>query len=228
VDGGQDRHHGEERSIQSHVAALSKRRQRAHGWGLPLAGLRWARTPFTKKQGEYLAFIADYQALHRRAPAESDFVAYFKVSPPSVHQMIVGLEKRRLIARQPGAPRSIKLLVSPDDLPGLPESAARPSDEALTELVLATGYRVAANMIDRPDGRAIDDEDLAPLVACAASAVAEQFVTLGATKDEVRLAKERILAYATEVYCDLCARQDPEGASFAEDSTGFRRLLGAR
>ena len=32
---------------------------------------------FTKKQGQYLAFIYNYSKIHRQAPAESDFQRYF-------------------------------------------------------------------------------------------------------------------------------------------------------
>ncbi|MDA2937665.1 hypothetical protein MYX75_05305 [Acidobacteria bacterium AH-259-A15] len=43
--------------------------------------------------------------------------AYFKVTPPSVHQMVLTLEKRGLISRIPGRPRSIQLLIPPTQLP---------------------------------------------------------------------------------------------------------------
>ena len=41
------------------------------------------------------------------------------VSPPSVNQMVKTLEKRGLILRQPGVPRSIRLLVPKDEIPPL-------------------------------------------------------------------------------------------------------------
>ena len=75
--------------------------------------------PFTATQGQYLAFIHAYSTLHRRPPAESDFLAFFRVTPPSVHRMIVTLHERGLITRVPGQPRSITLLVSPEALPPL-------------------------------------------------------------------------------------------------------------
>jgi Mn-dependent DtxR family transcriptional regulator len=74
---------------------------------------------YTATQGQYLAFIYYYTKLHGVPPAEADMQRYFKVSPPSVHNMIVTLEKRRLIARTPGASRSIQLLLSRDQLPDL-------------------------------------------------------------------------------------------------------------
>ncbi len=74
---------------------------------------------FTEKQGQYLAFIYTYTKLHRRPPAEADMQAYFEVTPPTVHQMVVQLEKRALIRRQSGQPRSIELLVPVEAIPPL-------------------------------------------------------------------------------------------------------------
>jgi Mn-dependent DtxR family transcriptional regulator len=74
---------------------------------------------FTEKQGQYLAFIHTYVLLHRQPPAETDFQRFFCVTPPSVHQMIVQLEKLGLIRRTPRQARSIELLVSEEELPRL-------------------------------------------------------------------------------------------------------------
>ena len=76
-------------------------------------------TLFTKLQGQYLAFIAAYTKVNGRPPAESDLQRYFRVTPPSVHNMILTLERRRLIARIPGRARSIEVLVPRDELPAL-------------------------------------------------------------------------------------------------------------
>ena len=76
---------------------------------------------FTPKQGQYLAFIQHYTVIHGRAPAEADMQRFFGVTPPSVHQMVLTLEGRKLIARAAGAARSIQVLVSPDLLPPLQE-----------------------------------------------------------------------------------------------------------
>ena len=64
-----------------------------------------------------MAFIYTYSHMFRRPPAETDMQRHFQVSPPSVHQMIVTLEQNGLIRRQPGAARSIEILVAPEDLP---------------------------------------------------------------------------------------------------------------
>ena len=74
---------------------------------------------FTPKQGQYLAFIHLYTRLHRKPPAETDMQEYFRVSPPTVHQMVLTLERARLIRRQPRTPRSIEVLVDPKLLPEL-------------------------------------------------------------------------------------------------------------
>ncbi|HCC58106.1 MAG TPA: MarR family transcriptional regulator [Solibacterales bacterium] len=73
----------------------------------------------TAKQGQYLAFIFYYTKIHGRAPAESDMLHYFKVSPPSVHQMVLTLESNGFIERVPGQARSIRLLIPRADLPDL-------------------------------------------------------------------------------------------------------------
>ena len=64
---------------------------------------------YTNKQGRHLTYIYYYTKLYGRPPAESEMQHYFKVSPPSQHQMILTLEKNRLITRIPGVPRSIRL-----------------------------------------------------------------------------------------------------------------------
>lgn len=77
------------------------------------------KPPFTEKQGQYLAFIHTYILLNHRPPAEADMERYFRVTPPSVHRMVVELERRGLIRRQPGQPRTIALNVPADRLPQL-------------------------------------------------------------------------------------------------------------
>lgn len=74
---------------------------------------------FTDKQGQYLAFIDAYTRVNGRPPAEADMQRHFRVSPPSVHQMVLTLERTGLIRRTPGQPRSIEVLVEPENLPVL-------------------------------------------------------------------------------------------------------------
>jgi Mn-dependent DtxR family transcriptional regulator len=73
--------------------------------------------PFTDTQGQYLAFIYAYAKIHRRPPAEADMQQFFGVTAPSVHRMVLKLDRRGLIHREPGKARSLKLLVAPENLP---------------------------------------------------------------------------------------------------------------
>jgi Mn-dependent DtxR family transcriptional regulator len=84
-----------------------------------MADLSPQEKAFTPKQGQYLAFIYAYTRLHRRPPAEADMQEYFRVTPPSVHQMVLTLERCGLIKRQPRIARSIEVLVDPKQLPEL-------------------------------------------------------------------------------------------------------------
>jgi DNA-binding MarR family transcriptional regulator len=78
-----------------------------------------SKPPYTEKQGHYLAFIHTYTALHGRPPAETDMQRYFKVTPPSVHRMVMELERRGLISRVPRQARTIEVLLSPGNIPPL-------------------------------------------------------------------------------------------------------------
>ena len=71
---------------------------------------RNADTP-TKRQREYLRFIAKYLQRFGRAPAESDIERHLLVSAPSVNQMMQTLERRGFISRKAGVPRSMRMCV---------------------------------------------------------------------------------------------------------------------
>ncbi|MBI3099726.1 MAG: SOS response transcriptional repressor [Planctomycetes bacterium] len=73
----------------------------------------------TDRQGQFLAYIHNYSLLNGRPPAEADMQRFFQVSPPSVHQMVLTLERRGFIRRVPGAARRITLLVTDGSLPPL-------------------------------------------------------------------------------------------------------------
>ena len=74
---------------------------------------------FTTKQGQYLAFIFHYTKIHGIAPSELDMQKHFKVTAPSVHQMVRTLEANGFITRAPGKARSIRLLIARKHLPDL-------------------------------------------------------------------------------------------------------------
>ena len=81
---------------------------------------------FTPRQGQYLAFIHAYTLLNGRPPAQADMQRFFQVTPPSVHQMLLTLERDGLISRRPGAPRSIAVLVDRSQLPALEPGYGQP------------------------------------------------------------------------------------------------------
>lgn len=78
-----------------------------------------SQPPHTDKQGQYLAFIHLYTKLNRQPPAQADIQRYFEVTPPSVHNMVVQLERKGLISRVPRAPRSLRVLLPIDQIPEL-------------------------------------------------------------------------------------------------------------
>jgi DNA-binding MarR family transcriptional regulator len=74
---------------------------------------------FTETQGQYLAFIYYYGLVNRRPPAEADIQSFFGVTPPTVHRMVIELERRGLITRVPRQARSIAVCVSAEEIPQL-------------------------------------------------------------------------------------------------------------
>lgn len=86
--------------------------------GAAQRGRRGAPTP---RQAQYLAYIHHYTRLHGLPPSENEIADRFGVSGPSAHRMVVSLEARGLLAREPGQPRSLRVLVPWEALPELSE-----------------------------------------------------------------------------------------------------------
>ena len=82
---------------------------------------------FTQTQGQYLAFIYAYGRIFKRPPAEADMRRHFEVTAPTVHQMVLSLERAGLIKRTPGTARSIRLIIPPESLPALQKPDANSS-----------------------------------------------------------------------------------------------------
>jgi DNA-binding MarR family transcriptional regulator len=91
-----------------------------------------SRPVLTPRQGQYLAFIHAYTLVNGRPPAEADMIRFFRVTPPSVHQMVLSLEKVGLISRKPGVARSIVVLLDRSDLPELNPRDAQPVKTTVT------------------------------------------------------------------------------------------------
>jgi Mn-dependent DtxR family transcriptional regulator len=77
---------------------------------------------WTEKQGQYLAFIYNYTVIHGQPPSEVDMQRFFRVTPPTIHQMVLKLEERGFISRVPREARTIQVLVAPEDLPLLKDT----------------------------------------------------------------------------------------------------------
>ena len=77
------------------------------------------KADYTRKQGKALAFIHYYTKVNGCPPSEADIARYFRITPPSAHQMVVTLERRGFIKREPGQSRSIHVLLSREELPDL-------------------------------------------------------------------------------------------------------------
>ena len=74
---------------------------------------------YTPGEGQFLAFIYYYTKIHRISPAETDMQRFFRISPLTVHEMVKTLDSRGFITREPGKPRTIRVLLPRDELPDL-------------------------------------------------------------------------------------------------------------
>ena len=87
--------------------------------------------PYTELQGQYLAYLHQYRILNGCAPSEADMQRFFQVTPPTVHQMVLTLERRGFIQRISGQARSITLMVPPESLPLLKRPQNRASQQEI-------------------------------------------------------------------------------------------------
>ena len=66
-----------------------------------------------------MAFIYYYAKIHGYSPSEAELQRHFGVTPPTVHQMVLTLERNGLIERTAGKARSIRVLLARHELPDL-------------------------------------------------------------------------------------------------------------
>ena len=139
---------------------------------------------FTPTQGRYLAFIHAYVNLHGSPPAESEIAAAMCVSPPSVNQMVKMLEKKGLILRQPGQPRSLQVLVPEDEIPpwgnrkqaGSPmRTTNRPSaPKASTTVAPANLYVLAVYLVGGPTSAKFANKQISRVIQIRGDQTLEQ------------------------------------------------------
>lgn len=151
---------------------------------------------------------------------------YFGTSPPSVHQMVVTLEKRGLISRVPGKARSIRVLVPSADLPALGGSdiaTLAPSVVAQVGGAVRLAERTVSKMFEKNNEEPLDDSEFIPWIQCVADAVKDELQALG--YPDATSARDRVVAFAVSKYVALCAENAPEEANAKKDEETFRYLL---
>ena len=187
---------------------------------------------FTRRQGEYLAFMHQYRLVNGRAPAESEIAGFFGVSAPSAHQMVVSLDKKGLIRRAPGVARSIRVLVDPLLLPPLggqaPDPAAQDSPReaaSLEDAVVIVGSRILEGLFAENEIHALDDRELAPLLGRVLDGIEVGLTELGVDPLAAERAREQVFVHAQNLYVRLCKVHDPKNADEEEDAYTFRHLM---
>ena len=102
----------------------------------------------TPRQGQYLAFIHAYTLVNERPPAQADIQRFFRLTPPSVYQMLLTLERDGLISRRAGVPRSITVRVRSSSLARLGASAGSTGQNHCAEVLAASRLGIGRNMPD--------------------------------------------------------------------------------
>ena len=170
--------------------------------------------PYTSQQGQFLAYINHYITLHGRPPAEAEMMQFFQVTPPSVHQMILTLERRRPISRVPGQARSITLRLPAEELPPLhgatetaiihpppPKTANHSATDTETTL-LRFGKIQLDHWFSYNDQKPLDDAEFVSLL----DMLIGTFAHAGLSAAPV----EQLRRHACEVYHRYCQQAEPE------------------
>ena len=182
----------------------------------------------TSRQGQFLAFIGQYTTLHGHAPAEAEMAQFFHVTPPSVHQMILTLERCGMITHTPGVARNIGLNVSPENLPPLkggaatatiPFPAAHHAEEqqpADTEAaVVRLGRIQMEDLFAHYHQNSLDDSEFMPLDTLIGS-----FARAGLTALAVKEPRQ----HTCELYHRCCQDDEPESSFEANTELMFTYL----
>ena len=179
------------------------------------------KPPYTSRQGQFLAYINHYLTLHGRPPAEAEMMQFFQGTPPSVHQMILTLERRGLISRVPGQARSIALRLPPEELPPLDGAAATatihppppktgnhpPTD---TETVLLSfGKTQLEHWFNYNAHNPLDDSEFVPLL----DMLIDSFAHAGLSATAV----EQLRRHACDLFHRYCQQAAPE-TTFEENA----------
>ncbi len=189
------------------------------------------KSPYTSRQGQFLAFIHHYTTLHGRPPAEAEMAHFFKVTPPSAHLMILTLERRGLITRVPGEARSIRLKLPPEQLPHLhgadapaaiPPPACQIVGQQLADpeaALLRLGKIQIEDVFAHNNRHPLDDSEFFPLLGT----LIESFARAGLSALRVK----ELRRYACELYHRCCQEAEPESSFEANMELMFSYLPGS-
>ena len=174
------------------------------------------KPPCTPRQGQFLAYINHYITLHGRPTAEAEMMQFFHVTPPSVHQMILTLERRRLISRVPGQARSITLRLPAEELPPLqgtmvaatihappPKTDCHQATDTETAL-LRFGKIQLEQLFSHKDHKSLDDSHFVPLL----DVLIDSFTRAGLSAAPV----QQLRQHACAMYHRSCQQAAPETA----------------
>lgn len=190
------------------------------------------KPPYTSRQSQFLAFIHHYTTLHGRPPAEAEMVQFFQVSPPSVHQMIMTLERRGLITRTPGQARSITVRLPAEEvqpLHGIATSAciqppARQAEGQQPTDTEAALLRLGKIQLDdwfaHNERNTLDDSEFIPLL----DMLIESFGRAGLDATLVG----QLCRPACDLYHRLCREAAPESTFKANTELMFSYLPASR
>jgi hypothetical protein len=172
------------------------------------------KPPYTPRQGQFLAYINHYTTLHGRPPAEAEMMQFFRLTPPSVHQMILTLERRGFISRVPHQARSITLRLPPGELPPLkgiaatatiyppPPQTENPPATDTEAFLLRFGRSQIEHWFSYNNQRPLDDSEFVPLL----DMLIESFALAGLGATPV----QQLRRHACEVYHRYCQQAAPE------------------
>jgi hypothetical protein len=157
-------------------------------------------------------------------------VQFFQVTPPTVHQMILTLERRGLITRAPGQARSIKMTLPPEKLPPLPgASTGTPLPVWQTEgqqpkdteaALLRLGKIQIKDLFAHNHRHPLDDSEFIPLL----DTLIESFARAGLSA----VAVKELRRHACELYHRCCQEAEPESTMESNMKLMFSYLPGPR
>ena len=189
------------------------------------------KSPYTSRQGQFLAFIHHYTTLHGRPPAEAEMAHFFEVTPPSAHLMILTLERRGLITRAPGEARSIRLKLPSEQLPhllgaGIPATIPPPARQIegqhladLDAAMLRLGKIQIDDLFTHNGRHPLDDSEFIPLL----DTLIESFARAGLNAVQVK----KLRRHACESYHRCCQEAEPESTFEANLELMFSYLPGS-